>query len=97
VRKIYHVSSGAAYKCADCGKVFSVRKGTIFEKSRLPLQKWFVGAWLLTSRKNGISSHQLSREIDVTQKTAWLMLDRLREVAAAVGAVKMPFSAKGGR
>lgn len=84
-RKIYHVTRNNTYKCADCRNQFSVRKGTIFEESRLPLRKWFAASWLVTSNRKGIASTQLAREIGVTQKTAWFMLGRLREVAAALG------------
>lgn len=84
-RKIYRVKRASNYKCADCRNMFSVRKGTIFEESRLPLQKWFAASWLVTNNRKGISSYQLAREIDVTQKTAWFMLSRLREVAGAAG------------
>jgi len=84
-RKFHHIKRGHIYKCSDCEKTFSVRKGTIFEESRLPLRKWFAAAWLVTSNRKGISSCQLSREIGVTQKTAWFMLGRLREVANAMG------------
>ena len=80
-RKFYNVTRSNGYKCADCKKQFSVRKGTIFEESRLPLRKWFAAAWLVTSNRKGIPSTQLAREIGVTQKTAWFMLSRLREVA----------------
>jgi len=80
-RKIYHVKRAHTYKCADCKGGFSVRKGTIFEESRLPLKKWFAAIWLVTNHRKGISSCQLQREIGVTQKTAWFMLGRLREVA----------------
>jgi transposase-like protein len=89
-RKVYHVQRGFTYKCADCQKLFSVRKGTIFEESRLPLRLWFAASWLVTTNRKGISSCQLAREIGVTQKTAWFMLGRLREVAAAVGATGGP-------
>ncbi len=64
------MSRAGVYKCADCKKQFSVRKGTIYEESRLPLQKWFVAAFLMTTSRKGISSYQLAREIGVTQKTA---------------------------
>ena len=84
-RKFHKVTRGFLYKCADCEKTFSVRKGTIFEESRLPLQKWFAAFWLITSNRKGINSCQLAREIGVTQKTAWFMLGRLREVAASMG------------
>ena len=66
--------SGRVYRCADCLKDFSVRKGTIFEESRLPLRKWFMASWLVTSHRKGIPSTQLARELKVTQKTAWFML-----------------------
>ena len=89
-RKIYHVGRNHIYKCADCNKQFSVRKNTIFEESRLPLQKWFLAAWLITSNRKGIASTQLSREIGVSQKTAWFMLGRLREVANALSDIGGP-------
>jgi|ERR1041385_2434850 transposase-like protein len=88
-RKFHRITRGNLYKCSACDKTFSVRKGTIFEESRLPLQKWFMAFWLVTSNRKGISSCQLAREIGVTQKTAWFMLGRLREVAASMG-VKCP-------
>jgi len=84
-RKIYRVERSSGYKCGDCKKQFSVRKGTIFEESRLPLTKWFAAAWLMAANRKGIASTQLAREIGVTQKTAWFMLGRLREVAATIG------------
>jgi len=84
-RKIYTLTRGHVYKCGDCGKTFSIRKGTIFEESRLPLRKWFAAFWLITSNRDGINSSQLARKINVTQKTAWLMLERLREVAGSIG------------
>ena len=83
-RKIYRVARSYIFKCSDCRKQFSVRKGTIFEESRLPLRKWFAAAWLVTANRKGIASTQLAREIGVTQKTAWFMLGRLREVAGAL-------------
>lgn len=65
-------------KAKDCRKQFSVKVGTIFEDSPLPLQKWFVAVWSISNAKNGISSCELSRAIGVTQKTAWHMLHRIR-------------------
>lgn len=91
-RKIYKVKRNYVYKCADCNKQFSVRKGTIFEESRLPLRKWFAAAWLITSNRKGIASTQLRREIDVSQKTAWFMLGRLREVARAMSSTGGPMN-----
>lgn len=85
-RKFHRLTRGSIYKCGDCEKTFSVRKGTIFDECRLPLRKRFAAFWLVTSNRKGINSCQLAREIGVTQKTAWFMLERLREVAAAMGA-----------
>jgi transposase-like protein len=77
-RKIYTLKGGKLFKCADCRKPFTVRIGTIFEDSALPLQKWFMAFYLVTAHKKGISSMQLARDIGVTQKTAWFMLHRIR-------------------
>jgi len=57
---------------------FSVKVGTIFEDSPLGLDKWLPVVWLLTNCKNGISSYEVARDVDVTQKTAWFMLQRVR-------------------
>lgn len=76
--KVFKFSNGKVYKCAKCRKQFSVRVGTIFEDSRIPLQKWFASIYLITSHKKGISSLQLHRDLGVTQKTAWFMLHRVR-------------------
>ena len=66
------------YKCRDCRKRFTVRQGTMFEGSNLPLKKWFYAIYLFLSHKRGISSCQLAKDIGVTQKTAWFMLHRIR-------------------
>ncbi len=73
-------SDDKLFTCLECKKQFTVRIGTIFEDSRLPLFKWFVSIYLFTSLKKGISSVQLAKYIGVTQKTAWFMLHRIREV-----------------
>jgi transposase-like protein len=70
------------FKCAKCRKQFSVRVGTIFEDSKLPLRKWFFATYLFTAHKKGISSHQLARDLKITQKSAWFVLQRLRESSA---------------
>jgi transposase-like protein len=57
---------------------FSLKVGTVFEDSAIPLQKWLPALWLLTGSKNGISSYELARALGVTQKSAWFMLSRLR-------------------
>ena len=67
------------YRCHDCGGEFTVRTGTIFERSHVPLNKWVYAMYLVVTARKGISSLQLSKEIGVTQKTAWFMLGRLRE------------------
>ncbi len=69
---------GNKYKCKNTGKYFNVKVGTIFENSNIPLQKWFLALYVFSSHKKGISSHQLAKDIDVTQKSAWFMLHRLR-------------------
>lgn len=66
------------YKCKSCKQRFTVILGTIFEGSPIPLKKWFIATFLFSAHKKGISSHQLARDLDVTQKTAWFMLHRLR-------------------
>ena len=66
------------YRCKNTGKYFNVKTNTLFDNSNVPLRKWFAAIWLVTCHKKGISSLQLSRDIDVTQKTAWFMLQRIR-------------------
>jgi transposase-like protein len=79
--RIYNFSDGRTHKCGDCRKRFSIKVGTIFEDTKLPLRKWFIAIWLLNSHKKGIASTQLARDVGVTQKTAWFMLHRLRHAA----------------
>lgn len=67
------------YRCNQCKEDFTVRTGTIFERSHIPLHKWLYGMYLLVTARKGISSMQLSKEIGITQKSAWFMLHRLRE------------------
>lgn len=79
--KVYEFSDGKRYKCAACRKQFTAKVGSIFEDSKIPLRKWFAAIWLITSHKKGISSLQLSKDLGVTQKTAWFMLHRLRHAS----------------
>lgn len=67
------------YKCYDCRKPFTVRIGTIFEASHVPMRLWLQAIYLISSSKKGISSHQLHRTLGVTLKTAWFMSHRIRE------------------
>lgn len=79
--RVYHFADEKTHKCGDCRKRFSIKVGTIFEDSKVPLQKWFMAIWLITSHRKGIASTQLAKDISVTQKTAWFMLHRLRHAA----------------
>lgn len=67
------------YRCNQCKEDFTVRTGTIFERSHVPLHKWIYAMYLLVTSRKGISSLQLSKEIGITQKSAWFVLQRLRE------------------
>lgn len=75
--KVYKCA-GNKYRCKETGKYFNVKTQTLFDNSKVKLQKWFLAIWLVTSHKKGISSIQLSKDIGVTQKTAWFMLQRIR-------------------
>lgn len=77
------------YKCAACRKQFSVTVGTVFERSKVGLDKWLLAAYLLCSSKKGISSHQLHRTLGVTYKTAWFMAHRIREAMREEGGSPM--------
>ncbi len=74
--KVYITARG--FKCKNTGKYFNAKVGTIFEDTKIPLIKWFMALYIFSSHKKGVSSHQLAKDIDVTQKTAWFMLHRLR-------------------
>lgn len=75
--KVYKCA-GNKYKCKNTGKYFNVRTNTIFDNTKIPLQKWFLALYVFSSHKKGISSHQLAKDISVTQKSAWFLLHRLR-------------------
>ena len=74
-------------KCKDCGKQFTVRLRTIFEDSHIDLHLWLQAIFLMTSSKKGISSHQLSRMLGITVKSAWFMSHRIREAMRSDGTV----------
>lgn len=67
------------YRCNSCKEDFTIRTGTVFERSHVPLHKWVYAMYLVVTARKGISSMQLAKEIGVTQKTAWFILGRLRE------------------
>ena len=71
--------------CNACRKQYTVTVGTVFERSKIPLHTWLYATHLLCSSKKGISSHQLSRMLGVTYKTAWFMAHRIREAMAPAG------------
>ena len=66
-------------QCRSCRKQFSVTVGTLFERSKIPLHKWLMATYLLSSSKKGISTHQLHRMLGITYKSAWFMTHRIRE------------------
>jgi transposase-like protein len=76
----YYIKTQKRWKCRECRRWFSVKVGTIFEDSPISLKKWLPALWLLVNCKNGVSSYEVSRDLGVTQKTAWFMLQRLRLV-----------------
>lgn len=80
----YNIEAGKRYKCSskECGKKFSVTVGTIFENTKLPLSVWFAAIYLACNSSKGVSSLQLSRNLGITQKSAWFVLSRIREMLA---------------
>jgi len=79
-RKHYWLAAQKRWKCYSCLKQFSVKVGTIFEDSPIGLDKWLTALWLLVNCKNGVSSYEISRDISITQKSAWFVLQRLRHI-----------------
>ena len=82
-------------KCGECRKQFTVKVGTVFEHARMPLHKMLQAVHLIVSSKKGISSHQLSRVLEVQYKTAWFLAHRIRE-AMRSGDLAAPFGSNGG-
>lgn len=70
---------GGYYRCNQCQEDFTVRTGTIMERSHIPLHRWLYAMYMLVTARKGISSLQLSKQTGITQKSAWFMLHRLRE------------------
>ena len=73
-----YMTAEGRYICKECASHFSVTVGTIFENTKISLRKWFMAMYLISSHKKGISSCQLARDINVTQKTAWFILHKIR-------------------
>jgi transposase-like protein len=76
----YITNRGYKCKAKECGKKFTVTTGTTFENTKISLRYWFAAMYLCTAHKKGISSLQLSRDLNITQKTAWFLLHRIREM-----------------
>jgi transposase-like protein len=74
----YYLATQKRWKCKKCGRQFSVKVGTIFEDSPIPLDKWLTALWMLVNCKNGVSSYEIARDLGITQKSAWFVLQRLR-------------------
>lgn len=76
--KTYTLSRKNKFRCSNCTRNFSVTVGTIFEDTKLPLRVWFGAIWLITSHPKGVVSTTLARDLGINQKSAWLVLHRLR-------------------
>ena len=88
-RKHMWLAKQKRWKCYTCRKQFSVKQGTIFEDSPISLSKWFTALWLLVNCKNGVSSYEIARDLEITQKSAWFVLQRLRFILKDVSMEKM--------
>lgn len=90
--KVYRLSNYKQFKCsnkATCDKKFTVTVGTIYQNTRIPLSTWFAAIYLSACNKKGISSHQLARYLSVTQRTAWHLLHRIREMVKVAADVQL--------
>lgn len=83
--RIYRLETQKRFKCGNCRKQFTVRTGSVLAESKVPLQKWLMTTWILTSHTKGISSVQLAKTLGVTQKTAWFLAHRIREAFSQGG------------
>jgi transposase-like protein len=95
--KRYNTKRPGRYRCGnpECRKDFTVTTGTVMESSHVPLNKWLMGFYLMSSSKKGMSAHQLHRSLDVTYKTAWFLAHRIREAMRA-GGLAAPMGGNGG-
>jgi transposase-like protein len=73
-----YLTTRRLWKCKACKRQFSVKVGTIFEDSPIPLDKWLASIWMIANAKNGISSYELGRSVGLSQKSAWFVLHRIR-------------------
>jgi transposase-like protein len=91
--RIYHFSDKENFKCGDCRARFSIKVGTIFHDTKLPMRKWFMAIWMITNHPKGIASTTLAKDLKITQKTAWFVLHRIRH-AARTRSFNMPLKGK---
>jgi transposase-like protein len=73
-----YLTTRRLWKCRSCKRQFSVKVGSIFEDSAIPLDKWLAAMWMIANSKNGASSHEMGRSLGITQKSAWFLLHRIR-------------------
>ena len=90
-----HSHRPGLFYCNECKGQFTVTVGTVFERSKVPLTKWWYAAHLFNQGKNGVSAHEIHRNLGVTYKTAWFMMHRLREAMTDISPA--PMGGKGGQ
>ncbi len=88
-KKMGGKTQAGMFLCGDCRGKFTVRTGTVFERSHIPLHKWLLATHLMASSKKGISAHQLHRMLGITYKSAWFMAHRIREAMAPADSAPM--------
>jgi len=86
---VYKIRDGKIYTCKSCRKQFTIRTGTVMEASHISIRKWMYAMYLVSTSRKGISSVQLSKEIGITQKSAWFMLHRIREACGMEASTKI--------
>ena len=93
----YATKKEGRWRCGnpDCRKDYTVTTGTVMESSHIPLNKWLLAFYLLSSSKKGMSSHQLMRSLGVTYKSAWFLSHRVREAMKTGGLVPPPMGGEG--
>jgi transposase-like protein len=94
-KKMGGKTQAGMFLCPDCRGKFSVRTGTVFERSHIPLHKWLLATHLMASSKKGISARQLHRMLGITYKSAWFMAHRIREAMAPVAGSEPPLGGEG--
>ncbi len=94
-KKMGGKTQSGMFLCNACRGKFTVRTGTIFERSHIPLHKWLLGLELMAASKKGISAHQLHRMLGVTYKSAWFMAHRIREAMAPAAGDVGPLGGEG--